>query len=104
MLQKPKLLFIFLLLALSVIPFVQAENVIGENDIGTTFLWIAIILIAAKFSSLVEKIGQPSVLGELIAGVILGNFVLLGINFFEPIKTDSFIKFLAELGVVILLF
>lgn len=105
MFQNKKSIFIslalFLVLAL-VLPLVQAENT--ENNAGTTFFWIAIILLAAKFSSLIERIGQPSVLGELIVGVILGNLVLLGINLFEPIKTDSLIKFLAELGVVILLF
>ncbi|HOS78502.1 MAG TPA: hypothetical protein PLL15_10680, partial [Syntrophales bacterium] len=49
-----------------------------------TFFWIAVILIAAKLSSLVEKIGQPSVLGELVIGVLMGNAVLVGIPFFEP--------------------
>ncbi len=80
---------------------------IAENhspDIAETFLWIAILLIAAKLSSLVEKIGQPAVLGELVIGVLLGNLLLLGIYFFEPIKDNTFIEFLAELGVVILLF
>jgi len=77
----------------------------GEHSVDiTTFLWIAVILLFAKISSLVEKWGQPSVLGELVIGVILGNLVLLGITIFEPIKTDSIIAFLAELGVVILLF
>ncbi|MFZ5365363.1 MAG: cation:proton antiporter [Patescibacteria group bacterium] len=69
-----------------------------------TFMWIAIILVAAKLSSLVERFGQPSVLGELVIGVVLGNLVLLGINFFEPLKMNETITFLAELGVVILLF
>lgn len=76
----------------------------GHGAFGMTFLWIAVILIAAKISSLVEKVGQPSVLGELVIGVILGNLVLLGIDLFEPIKHDTIIGFLAELGVVILLF
>ena len=70
----------------------------------TTFLWIAVILILAKVSNLVEKFGQPGVLGELVMGVLLGNLVLLGINIFEPIKIDPIIAFLSELGVVVLLF
>jgi Kef-type K+ transport system membrane component KefB len=74
----------------------------GENAIN--FLWIPVILLLAKLSSLVEKIKQPAVLGELIIGVIIGNLVLLGIDTFEPIKTNHIILFLAELGVVILLF
>ncbi len=76
----------------------------GAHNFATTFLWIAVILIFAKLSSLVERFGQPAVLGELIIGVVLGNLVLLGLHIFEPIKQDSVIAFLAELGVVILLF
>ena len=76
----------------------------GHGEFAITFLWIAVVLTAAKLSGLVEKLGQPSVLGELVIGVILGNLVLLGIDIFEPIKDDGIIAFLSELGVVILLF
>jgi Kef-type K+ transport system membrane component KefB len=76
----------------------------GSHGAVTTLLWIAVILVAAKLASLVERVGQPSVLGELVIGVVLGNLVLLGLRIFEPIKADPFIPFLAELGVVILLF
>jgi Kef-type K+ transport system membrane component KefB len=44
------------------------------------------------------------VLGELIAGVILGNLVLVGVPFFEPIQDSEILQFLAELGVIVLLF
>ncbi len=80
------------------------------SDAGTshgavnTLLWIAVILLVAKGASLIEKIGQPTVLGELVAGIILGNLALVGIHVFDPIKSDIFIPFLAELGVIILLF
>lgn len=80
----------------------EAEG--GHGAFAVTFLWIAIILIAAKISGLVEKLGQPSVLGELLIGVVIGNLALFGIHFFEPIRSDTIIQFLAELGVVILLF
>lgn len=94
---------VFLLLA----PAVNASgggSEAGEHNFAVTFLWLAVILIAAKISGLVEKVGQPSVLGELVMGVILGNLILVGIHTFEPLKTDSIITFFAELGVVILLF
>lgn len=71
---------------------------------AATFLAMVIILVAAKVSSLVEKVGQPSVLGELVIGVVLGNLALVGLHIFEFIKADAIIYFLAELGVVILLF
>ena len=76
----------------------------GHGAHAVTLLWIAVILIAAKVAGLVERFGQPAVLGELLMGVALGNLALLGITVFEPIKTDAIISFLAELGVVILLF
>lgn len=65
---------------------------------------MAILLIAAKVSSLVERWGQPSVLGELLIGIILGNLTLVGLGVFEPVKDNSVINFLSQLGVVILLF
>lgn len=80
-----------------------AEAESGHNMV-LTLLWIAVLLIFAKVASLIERAGQPAVLGELVIGVIIGNLVLLGINSFEPIKTDKFILFLSELGVIILLF
>jgi len=76
----------------------------GHGAFALTFLWIAVILIAAKVSGLVEKFGLPSVLGELIIGIIIGNLTLFGITILSPIKVDPIIAFLAELGVVILLF
>lgn len=86
-------------------PMLYASNSESAgHSTSATFLWIAVILIMAKLSSLVEKFGQPSVLGELIIGVIMGNLVLLGLHIFEPIKYDPIIAFLSELGVVILLF
>ena len=42
------------------------------------FIALAFILIFSKiFGELAERIKQPSVLGELVAGVILGGSVLL---------------------------
>jgi Kef-type K+ transport system membrane component KefB len=69
-----------------------------------SFLWIALLLVAAKLSSLVERLGQPGVLGELVAGIVLGNLVLFGFGVLEPMKHDAFVRSLAELGVVVLLF
>jgi Kef-type K+ transport system membrane component KefB len=78
----------------------------GENthEYAISFLWISIILIFAKLSSLVEKLGQPAVLGELVIGIVLGNLGLVGMHLLEPLGHSSIIGFLAELGVVILLF
>ena len=61
-------------------------------------------MIAARLGGIVEKIGQPAVLGELIAGAILGNMILFNIMWFEGMKSNEYLHFLAELGIVILLF
>jgi len=44
------------------------------------------------------------VLGELIGGIIIGNLVIWGFTAAEPLKTNSIIAALAEIGVIILLF
>lgn len=76
----------------------------GHGAFAFTFLWIAIILLLSKLGSIVEKFGLPAVLGELTVGILLGNLSLVSIDFFEPMKQDHTLRFLAELGVVILLF
>lgn len=66
---------------------------------------VAVMLVAAKLAGEVfERIRQPVVLGELIAGVLLGNLVIFGLSRVEPLKTNETIAALAELGVIILLF
>ena len=71
---------------------------------AVTFLYLALIVIMGKIGGLVERIKQPAVLGELVVGIILGNLGLLGLHILDPIKDNLLIAFLAELGVVILLF
>jgi Kef-type K+ transport system membrane component KefB len=64
---------------------------------------LAIILAAAKLAGeLAIRVGQPAVLGELIAGVVLGSSVL-GVIPAEG-QLHDVIGLLAEIGVVILLF
>jgi len=76
----------------------------GVHTYAATLAWIAVLLLFAKLASLVERIGQPAVLGELVIGVVLGNFALLGFPLFESAEGDPLLRFLAELGVIILLF
>ena len=76
----------------------------GDSIIPQTFLWIVFALLAARLGGIVEKFGQPAVLGELIAGALIGNLILINISWFEGMKSNEYLHFLAELGVVILLF
>src|SRR5687767_9676034 len=75
------------------------------DPIATVAAYLAIILVVAKLAGdLAARVGQPSVLGELIAGVLLGNLSLLGPAWFEPIEIDGAVDLLARIGVLILLF
>lgn len=66
---------------------------------------VVVMLVAAKLGGeLFERRGQPAVLGELGAGVVLGNLVIFGFTGLEGLKTNETIAALAELGVIILLF
>ncbi len=40
------------------------------------FLLVAILVAAKTLGELAERVGQPAVLGELLAGVLLGSSVL----------------------------
>jgi len=71
----------------------------------SVLIGVAVMLILAKIGGeLFERIGQSAVLGELIAGIMLGNLVLFGFTGAESLKTNTTIAALAELGVIILLF
>jgi Kef-type K+ transport system membrane component KefB len=71
----------------------------------STLLGVAVMLAAAKLGGeLFERFKQPAVLGELFAGVILGNLILVGITATEPLKVNATVAALAELGVIILLY
>lgn len=60
---------------------------------------IAIILASKLLGELAQRIGQPAVLGELAAGILLGGSVL---GLLDP--QDPTLHALGELGVLILLF
>lgn len=63
------------------------------------FLILLLILLSARiFAELFQKLAIPPVLGELLAGIILGPSLL---GWVEPSST---IKLLAEIGIILLLF
>jgi len=77
------------------------------NPIIPFLLALAIIIFAARlFGSIARRIGQPRVLGELIAGVILGPTLLDMPHWmmFAHIDMHEMVKQLAELGVLFLMF
>ncbi len=75
----------------------------GQGDpAASALLALAVILIGAKLGGeLAVRLKQPAVLGELLAGVLLGN-----VTFFHAqwIGKLEFINLLSHIGVVVLLF
>ena len=68
-------------------------------DVSAFLLAFAAALLGAKlFGELAERIGQPAVLGELIAGAVLGPSVL------GWVPLSQGVLLVAEIGVVLLLF
>jgi len=63
------------------------------------FLMLFIVLLSARlFTELAVRLKTPPVIGELLAGVILGPSLL---DWVEPVEG---VKLLAEIGIIMLLF
>ena len=66
---------------------------------GLILLKLALLLVAAKLAGeIAERLKQPAVLGELLAGVLLGP------SLFGLTPDDDVLRFVAQLGAVLLLF
>ncbi|MCP3687251.1 MAG: cation:proton antiporter [Gammaproteobacteria bacterium] len=68
-------------------------------DTSVVILHIAIILIVARcLGELAAYFGIPSVIGEIVAGIVLGPTLL------DVIQVGGMIQVLAEIGIILLLF
>jgi Kef-type K+ transport system membrane component KefB len=81
-----------------------------QSPLSRLLLQIILITVVARVcGSLVLKIGQPRVIGEMIAGILLGPSFL---GFFSPAAMETFfpassmesLRMLSELGVVLFMF
>jgi Kef-type K+ transport system membrane component KefB len=84
----------------------SSQTATGHGDpVAPLVLSLAALLITAKIGAEVAtRLGQPAVLGELAGGMLLGSAGALGLETFEPLKTDPTVALLAGLGVLLLLF
>ncbi|WP_304197673.1 cation:proton antiporter [Flavobacterium alvei] len=70
---------------------------------------VTIIIVARFFGWVFRKIGQPSVIGEIIAGIVLGPS-LLGLYFPEfslalfPVDSLGNLQFLSQIGLILFMF
>ena len=78
----------------------------GNGDATSSLLLALVVLLpSAKLAGMAaERLGQPAVLGELLAGMLLGNLGLVGFYGLDYLKTDAAVEILASLGVILLLF
>jgi hypothetical protein len=86
---------------------VSTKQIGGTAPLGTLLLQITVTLAAARtFGWFLRKIGQPSVIGEILAGVVLGptifgRFAPDASAFIFPSASLGTLKFLAEVGVIL---
>jgi Kef-type K+ transport system membrane component KefB len=91
------------------IPFVLVASCAATGEahadpVGPLLWMLAAVLVAAKVGgALASRLGQPSVLGELLAGVVLGALHHAGLPL-PDLAGDATLDMLARLGVVVLLF
>lgn len=77
----------------------QSSVAASAHDTGAVLLSLLIVFIAAKVGAeLFERLKQPAVVGEILAGVLIGPQVL---KWVQPAET---LTLLSELGVLFLLF
>jgi Kef-type K+ transport system membrane component KefB len=88
-------------------------NVVWNNlrsPLGILLTQIVTILIVARgFSRLFRMIGQPPVMGEMVAGIVLGPSVLglfyhSGMTFLFPASSMETLRLLSQIGVVLFMF
>lgn len=103
--------------ASSVPPMVTNEVTASEGFVGhmqhpltILLLQIAVVITAAKlFSSLFKRIGQPTVMGEMAAGICLGPS-LLGLlapgvmEFIFPAYSLGTLQLLSQIGLILFMF
>ncbi len=97
---------LFFLLLMAVMPQLALASGASEEFSHTTILLVIVITLADWCGYVFERFGLPELVGEIAAGIILGNLTLLGVPFDigEMLRTNSFLYYAAELGVVLLLF
>ena len=97
-------LLALLLLLTSVQPLLAASDA-HADPLAPVVAGLAVLLLAGKLGGeLATRLKQPAVLGELVAGIVLGNLSFGGVAPFHYLATNETIEVLAGIGALILLF
>lgn len=89
------------------VPLLLAAAAAGHDAgaVPTVLLALAFAIVCAKLvGELFERLGQPSVLGELVVGIVAGNTALFGGPDLSPLASSETLTVMSELGAVLLLF
>ena len=66
---------------------------------------LALVLLGARLgAALMRRLGQPEVLGELLAGIVIGNLGWTGLHALDALQSLPGLDLLAQIGVLFLLF
>lgn len=89
---------------------VAAAPGLTEEIVARVFLCIALVIVVARVAGwLARKVRQPAVVGEIVAGILLGPSLLglvdegLPTTLF-PLDTRPFLGIIAQLGLIIFMF
>jgi Kef-type K+ transport system membrane component KefB len=103
--SRPKRL-LWLLLAATLLPTVAMANGVSETFTQTSLLLILMITLADVCGFIFERLGMAEILGEIYAGIMLGNLALIGIDFdlSSLLRSSEFMVYSSELALILLLF
>ncbi len=103
--SKPKRL-LWLVLAAMLLPALAYANGASETFTRTSLLLILMITLADICGFIFERLGMAEILGEIYAGILLGNLALVGIDFnlSALLRSSEFMEYSSELALVLLLF
>jgi Kef-type K+ transport system membrane component KefB len=103
--SRPKRL-LWLVVAAMLLPALAYANGASETFTRTSLLLILMITLADICGFMFERLGMAEILGEIYAGILLGNLALVGINFnlSALLRSSEFMEYSSELALVLLLF
>jgi Na+:H+ antiporter len=97
---------LLLLVAAALLPSMAWASGASESFTRTSLALILMITLADACGFLFERLGLPELVGEISAGILLGNLALIGIdfNFTALLRSSEFMTYSSELALVLLLF
>lgn len=77
----------------------------GSVDMLPLLEALALVLVLARLGgALFERFRMPAVLGELLAGIVIGNLGLVGFHGLDGLRSIPTLEAMAQIGVLFLLF